>query len=209
MCWICSPLFFLYLPGLWDSRVHRPWGDSSSGLREAGGLVGHGYHPVWVPGGLCAILWRHSRRAFWTSYYRWALNHTQLTISAFTVHSSSKMQPFFFFLPNSMHIKHVMLWCELSSDLALLLIQWYFFLLLWWLSTFAAERAHYLNSYLSNCFKRRPFLSSTSHWHFSVFVVSDRRYSLARGRWRLARRCPGPHLRPVADQPSCEVGYRY
>lgn len=32
--------------GVRHSRVHRPRGDPASGLREAGGLVGDGSHPV-------------------------------------------------------------------------------------------------------------------------------------------------------------------
>lgn len=53
--------------GLWYSRIHRPRGDPSAGLREASGLVGDGGHPLRVPRRLCSLFRRHSRRAFWTS----------------------------------------------------------------------------------------------------------------------------------------------
>lgn len=56
--------------GVWNSRVYRSWGDPPTGLREAGGLVGHGDHPVRVPGGLRAFLWRHARGAVWTGHQR-------------------------------------------------------------------------------------------------------------------------------------------
>ena len=64
-------------PGVWDPRVHRTRGHPASGIRQAGGLVGHGHHSLRVPGGLCALLWRHSRRALWTGHQwcvppRWA-----------------------------------------------------------------------------------------------------------------------------------------
>ena len=61
---LCSVVFLS--AGLWDSRVHRSWGDPEAGLWKACGLVGHGYHPLWVPSGLCAFLWRHTRAAFWS-----------------------------------------------------------------------------------------------------------------------------------------------
>ncbi len=68
-----------FSPGVWNSRVHCPGGYSSSGIWEAGGLVGDGHHPVWVPGGLCAVLWRHSRGAVWTSHHRWGLKGRKWT----------------------------------------------------------------------------------------------------------------------------------
>lgn len=58
--------------GLWYSRIHRPRGDSSAGLREASGLVGDGGHPLRVPRWLCSLFRGHSRRAFWTSCQWWA-----------------------------------------------------------------------------------------------------------------------------------------
>lgn len=50
-----------------DSGVHCAWGDPTSGLWEASGLVGHGHNPVWVPGGLRPFLWRHAGGALWAS----------------------------------------------------------------------------------------------------------------------------------------------
>jgi len=59
-----------FLLGLWNSWVYRPRGYSSSRLWEASGLVGNGNHPVWIPGRLCSVFWRHHWRAFWTSCQR-------------------------------------------------------------------------------------------------------------------------------------------
>lgn len=63
-------------PGVRHSGVYRPRGDPASGLREAGGLVGDGRHPVRVPGGLCPLLRRHARGTVQSGHQRWvaALN---------------------------------------------------------------------------------------------------------------------------------------
>lgn len=47
---------------MWDSWIHCSRSDPEARLWEACGLVGNGHHPLWVSGGLCTILWRHSRR---------------------------------------------------------------------------------------------------------------------------------------------------
>ena len=56
--------------GVWHTRVHRTGGDPAAGLRQAGGLVGHGGHPVRVPAGLRAFLRRHARGALRTGHHR-------------------------------------------------------------------------------------------------------------------------------------------
>lgn len=56
--------------GVWYSGVYRSRGDPEAGLWEACRLVGYGHHPVWVLGGLCAFLWRHSRGVVWTGHHR-------------------------------------------------------------------------------------------------------------------------------------------
>lgn len=85
--WLCKQLFLFpkthlcrfTCAGVWHSRVHCTRGDPQAGLREASGLVGDGDHPLWIPGRLCAILWRHNWRAFWTSCQwwvpEWDINH--------------------------------------------------------------------------------------------------------------------------------------
>ncbi len=65
-------LFFFYIVlfvvfiGLWHPGVHCSRSDIAAELRETCRLVGHGRHPVRVSGGMCAILRRHTGRAFWT-----------------------------------------------------------------------------------------------------------------------------------------------
>lgn len=75
----CSPhLCWFACAGVWHSRVHCPRGDPQTRVWEASGLVGNGDHPLWIPGWLCSIFWRHTWRAFWTSCQWWAteiINH--------------------------------------------------------------------------------------------------------------------------------------
>jgi len=54
--------------GVWHSGVHRPRSHPHTGLREARRLVGHGHHPLRVPGGLRPLLRRHPRGALWTGH---------------------------------------------------------------------------------------------------------------------------------------------
>lgn len=56
--------------GVRNAGVHRPGGDPETRLRQAGGLVGHGHHPLRVPGGLRPVFRRHARGAVRTGHQR-------------------------------------------------------------------------------------------------------------------------------------------
>ena len=58
----------LFSPGMRHAGVHRPRGHPEAGLRQARGLVGHGGHPVRVPGGLRSVLRGHAGGAVWTGH---------------------------------------------------------------------------------------------------------------------------------------------
>lgn len=60
---------------MWNPGVHCPGGDPETRLREAGGLVGHGHHPLRVPRGLRSLFWRHTRGAVRTGHQRSVITH--------------------------------------------------------------------------------------------------------------------------------------
>lgn len=71
LLFIHTDLCWLSCAGVWHSGVHSSRGDPQTGLRETCGLVGHGRHSLWIPSGLCAILWRHPWGTFWSSCQWW------------------------------------------------------------------------------------------------------------------------------------------
>lgn len=64
--------------GLWHTGVHRTRSDSPAGLWETCWLVGHGHHPIRVPGGMCPVLRWHTGKAVRTGGQRWV----QMNLSA-------------------------------------------------------------------------------------------------------------------------------
>ena len=58
-------------PSAGHARLRGARGDPAAGLRQAGRLVGHGHHPLRVPGGRRPVLWRHAGGAIRAHAERW------------------------------------------------------------------------------------------------------------------------------------------
>ncbi len=85
----------LSVSGVWHTGVYRPGGHSQAGLWETSGLVGHGHHPIRIPGGLRAVLRRHTWRALWSGDHRWVwiLRWILITLHHVPAHRSVKTTP--------------------------------------------------------------------------------------------------------------------
>lgn len=62
---------FSFVLGLWYTWIHSSWSNTETGLWKTSGLVGYGDYTLWISCWLCAILWRYTRRAVWTSNQWW------------------------------------------------------------------------------------------------------------------------------------------